>query len=279
MSKNDLLSYGSIVDPKKEYGGRHIVCISGGIASAWVANWVNKNIDGEIIYYFNDTKWEHPDLYRFLDDLERVLKIRITKDNDGRSPEQIFYDKKILGSNRSPVCSKFLKAEMLQKFVKKNDTLYFGIDSTELHRAARISPIYARLECQCKFPLIEYRVLRHETFNFIESIGIEIPQMYKDGFTHNNCSGGCVRSGERQWVSLLNKYPEVYADRERVEREFNVWNKKRRLEKDNKVVAEYTFLKNISLKTLREKMNQGTDFDFGEDEWQGECIGVCGRMY
>ena len=75
MSKNDLLSYGSIVpNTTEEKSERHIVCLSGGVASSWVANWVNKNIDGEKIFYFNDTKWEHPDLYRFLDDLEISLK-------------------------------------------------------------------------------------------------------------------------------------------------------------------------------------------------------------
>lgn len=104
-------------------------------------------------------------------------------------------------------------------------------------------------------------------------------------------SGGCVRAGERQWVSLLNKYPEVYAERERVETEFTVWNNKRRLEKDADKMKkgikikkpyksrEYHFMKEISLKTLREKVEQGIDFEFTEDEWQGECVGICGRMY
>lgn len=281
MSKNDLLSYGSIVAKNpNEKSNRHIVCLSGGVASAWVANWVKNNINGEVIYYFNDTRWEHPDLYRFLDDLKRVLKIEITEDSDGRTPEQAFYDSKMLGSNRAPICSKILKAERLQNFVKPGDTLYFGIDGSEIHRAARITPIYDRLQCKSVFPLIDNKVLRHETFKFIESLEIEIPQMYKDGFTHNNCSGGCVRAGEKQWASLLRVYPDVYAERERVEIEFTEWNQKRRSEKDpNYNLTEYTFMKNMSLKTFREKIEQGLEFDFGEDEWQGECIGVCGRLY
>lgn len=281
MGKNDLLSYGSIVQNNpNEKSNRHIVAISGGASSAYVANWVKENINCEIVYYFNDTKWEHQDLYRFLKDIENALNIEITSDSDGRNPEQIFYDQKMLGSNMAPICSKILKAERLQNFVKPGDTLYFGIDGHELHRAARITPIYERLQCKCVFPLIDNGVGRKDIFDFIKSKNIDIPQMYKDGFTHNNCSGGCVRAGEKQWISLLNTYPDVYADRERIEKEFTEWNQKRRKGKDpDYVPVEYTFLKNISLKTLREKHEQGLEFDFGDDEWQGECIGICGRMY
>ena len=270
MAKNDILSYGSIAQsrPMDKNGGRHIVAISGGVASAWVANWVKENITGEIIYYFNDTKWEHKDLYRFLSDLESTLDISITNDSDGRSPEDIFYKQKMLGNNRAPICSRVLKAERLHKYVRPGDILYFGIDQTEVRRAARITPIYARLQCECRFPLIENRIMRHETFNFIESIGIEMPQMYKDGFTHNNCSGGCVRAGKRQWISLLNKYPDVYLERERLEEVFS-----------EKVGKKCHFMKDMSLRELREAIEKQIEFDFGEDEWQGECVGICGRMY
>ncbi len=108
MSKIDLLSSRQSANIGREESDRHIVAISGGIASAWVANWVRENIDGEIIYYFNDTKWEHPDLYRFLGDIEKALGIKITSDDNGKSPEEIFYEKRMLGSNRTPICSRIL---------------------------------------------------------------------------------------------------------------------------------------------------------------------------
>lgn len=280
MSKDDLLSYGTISTGKKGKGGRHIVCISGGLSSAWVAWWVKENIQGEVIYYFNDTKWEHPDLYRFLNDISVKLNIDIFHDSDGRSPEQVFYDAKMLGSNRTPICSKILKAEKLQKFVNSGDIIYFGIEGIEVHRAARITPIYARLGCKCEFPMIDLNIHKTALYKFINELGIEIPQLYKDGFQHNNCSGGCVRAGKNQWASLLNTYPDVYADRERIEIEFSEWNNKRRLEKDSEYIPrEYHFLKDMSLKTLREVIENQLTLDFGEDGWQGECVGICGRMF
>lgn len=282
MAKSDLLSYGTSASANAG-GGRHIVCVSGGLASAWVAKWVRDNIAGEIIYYFNNTKWEHPDLYRFLDDLADYLGIKITEDNDGRTPEQVFYDSKILGSQRTPKCSEILKAKMLQKFVKAGDTLYFGIgigNNIEVKRAARIAPIYSRLGCKTVFPIIDNRVLDSKVASDIDSWGLVIPQLYRDGFQHNNCAGGCVRANKRQWLSLLRLYPEVYAERERVEREFTAWNNDRRKDDPEYTPGDFHFLKDISLKDLREGTELGMEFDFGDDDdWAGECIGICGRMY
>ncbi len=279
MAKSDLLSYGTISD-QKEQGGRHIVCLSGGLSSAWVAWWVKENVTGEIIYYFNDTKWEHADLYRFLDDISSALNIEILYDSDGRDPEQVFYDEKMLGSNRTPICSRILKAERLQKYAKSGDTLYFGIEGSEVHRAARITPIYARLSCLCRFPLIDQRVEKMEMYTLINDLGVDIPQLYIDGFSHNNCAGGCVRAGKSQWKALFHEYPDVYAERERVEREFTEWNNKRRLENDKGYnPREYHFMKDMSLSELRYVIENQLAFDFGDPEEQGECVGVCGRMY
>lgn len=265
--KNDLLSYGTMTSSKDE-SHRHIVCVSGGMASAWVAHWASKNLGGEVIYYFNDTKWEHKDLYRFLDEIADKFNITITNDSDGRSPEDVFYDERVIGSNRLPICSRILKAKRLQSFVNKGDTVYFGLDQQELHRVARVSPIYARIGVKTSFPLIDNEVSRSQILELFDQYKIEIPQMYKDGFTHNNCAGGCVRGGMKHWASVLRVYPEVYADRERIEIEFH-----------EKIGKKGTFLKEMSLTDLREAIEKQTVFDFGEDEWQGECVGICGKMY
>ncbi|MGB3512147.1 MAG: hypothetical protein WBA93_23495, partial [Microcoleaceae cyanobacterium] len=181
--------------------------------------------------------------------------------------------------NRTPLCSKVLKAERLQKFVKAGDTLYFGIDEKEIHRASRITPIYERFNCKCVFPLIDNHISKEQAFKTIEDLGIEKPQMYRDGFEHNNCSGGCVRAGKKQWKLLLRLYPEVYAERERVEAEFSEWNNKRRKEKDQSYTGRgYTYMKDMSLRELRELIEKQPMLDFFDNEWQGECIGICGSM-
>lgn len=49
-------------------------------------------------------------------------------------------------------------------------------------------------------------------------MGIEPPRLYKLGFEHNNCGGGCVLGGQAQWAHLLRVMPERYAWHEEQER-------------------------------------------------------------
>lgn len=66
---------------------------------------------------------------------------------------------------------------------------------------------------------------------------------------------------------LLRTMPRVYADRERIEREFSEHFGKR-----------CTFLKDWSLEELRKAEEANQELDFTDDGWQGECIGMCGTM-
>lgn len=78
---------------------RVIVTLSGGKASAMCIKLaLEKYPKDKVILYFNDTKWEHPDLYRFLNDLSKYFNHRILIDSDGRTPEQLFYDMRFLGN-------------------------------------------------------------------------------------------------------------------------------------------------------------------------------------
>jgi 3'-phosphoadenosine 5'-phosphosulfate sulfotransferase (PAPS reductase)/FAD synthetase len=252
---------------------RVIVTISGGLSSAYCIELALKKYNKEnIILYFNDTKWEHPDLYRFLIDIENYYKIKITNDSDGRNPEELFFDLNYLGNNRAPICSRYLKAERLQNFILNNDILIFGIDETEKHRSIRISDIYnniankKNINIKIEYPLIERKTDKKDIINFYKHIKIEIPELYKKGFTHNNCSGGCVRPGKKQWINLLRQYPDIYRERERVEEEFKVYYGK-----------NHTFLKDISLKNLR-IMEESKPFLFNyidDDNTVSECIGIC----
>jgi hypothetical protein len=239
---------------------RHIVALSGGESSAAVAVLLRGLAP---MLYFNDTKWEHPDLYRYLNDLSAYLGLPIVEDSDGRDPEQLFKDEHSLANNRMPFCSRILKADRLQKYAKPGDQLYFGIGSHEVHRAARIRAIYTGLGINSHFPLIERNIDAEGAHDIMVETGIPAPALYAMGFEHNNCGGGCVRQGARQWKHLLRVAPETYAERERVELDH----------------APHTFLKDISLTQIRKNEEAQMDFDYGPEEWQGECIGMCGTRY
>jgi 3'-phosphoadenosine 5'-phosphosulfate sulfotransferase (PAPS reductase)/FAD synthetase len=242
----------------------NIVTISGGLTSAYVSKIVLENTDAELV--FTDTGWEDPDLFRFLSELEMLLnkKITILKHEKYNNPEELFNGMGFLGSNRVPNCSRYLKVEVLQKYLKEKYNnqciVYFGIDYSEKHRADRIKFQYDKLGIETKFPLVESKdfFIKDKITTWLNTNGIEIPRLYKDGYTHNNCSGGCVRAGKKSWIHLLKSNPEIYRERERVESSF----------KD----GSYTYMKDISLKKLREE--QGKHCNLFEDEMPCVCFEV-----
>jgi hypothetical protein len=244
---------------------RNIVALSGGESSAAVAVLCKDLPD--LILYFNDTKWEHPDLYRYLDDLSKYLGIRITEDSDGRTIEQLALENHIVPSNRFPYCSRILKGERMKAFAKPGDQLYFGIGTHEIHRAGRIRAIYSPMGINTHFPLIEKHMDAEDAKNIMAKTGIKRPALYSFGFEHNNCSGGCVRQGVRQWIHLLETFPGIYHAREALEEVITQTYGK-----------PQHFMKDITLKELRKIYESQEKFDFGPEEWQGECIGMCGTM-
>jgi hypothetical protein len=48
----------------------------------------------------------------------------------------------------------------------------------------------------------------------LQVIGIEVPRLYKLGFSHNNCGGFCVRAGQGHFAKLLETMPERYIEHE-----------------------------------------------------------------
>jgi len=254
--------------------GRVICTISGGMASAYMAVLALRIYPrADIVFYFNDTGWEDEDLYRFLRDVEQHCQISILHDNDGRNVEELSYDTHTLPNNYMPFCSHHLKAARLQKYIQSGDTVLFGIDRTETHRARRLIERYGNIAKEknlenfsIRFPLIEHNVSKEEIQKYFESNNIPIPRLYSLGFKHNNCGGGCVRQSKKQWINLLRALPNVYAERERLEQEISEYFGRR-----------MTYMKDTSLKELREQaeLQISMIFDADDDRTVTECMGIC----
>lgn len=255
---------------------RIIVALSGGKASAWCAGWAFRNfLKQNVVLYFNDTKWEHSDLYRFLSDIELYFDHEIIRDSDGRSPEDLFYDHRALANNRMPFCSQELKAQRLQRYCRDGDILVFGIGPDEAHRAQRIVDVYSGVQFKSgknlslRFPLISESVTREKVNQWLLDTGIAEPSLYTLGFSHNNCSGGCVRAGKKQWKLLYEKLPGVYLDRERVEEEMREFTGK-----------DIHILPDETLRRFRGRIESGNLSRHYDDvvETETECVGICQSM-
>lgn len=140
---------------------------------------------------------------------------------DGRTPWDVFRDERYLGNSRTAPCSKVLKRETCDRWVEARFTpetvvQYLGIDWTEEHRIERLREL--RAPWQFEAPLCEEPfVLKPQLYDLLATQGIELPRLYKLGFSHNNCGGGCVRAGIGHFAKLHHELPEVFAEWERNE--------------------------------------------------------------
>lgn len=203
---------------------KNIVLYSGGIGSFLAAYLVKqKYSNDDTILYFNDTKMEDEDLYRFLHESAKLLDCTLIKDSDGRDVWQVFKDCKYVANNRIDVCSRILKRERARTYVnrfKPNEIrVVIGIDWTEIHRFERAVDRWKPYNLYA--PLCDtFETKEQLTIQAMNMLGkIDLPRLYKLGFPHNNCGGFCVKAGLAQFRLLLEKMPERYLELEKKELE------------------------------------------------------------
>lgn len=203
----------------------HVVQWSGGITSwATAKRVIERHGTANVVLLFADTLSEHPDLYRFNREASAEIGLPITRVCDGRTPIQANRDAKFLGSSRLAPCSKLLKQIPCRNWLGEHcdpahTVLYVGIDAWEAHRVDGIRAGWS--PWRVEFPLIDPPLVPKDGWVIkARELGIEEPEMYRLGYPHNNCYGGCVRGGVAYWAHTLKTFPEVYAEHERAESEF-----------------------------------------------------------
>lgn len=206
-----------------------IIFFSGGKASFAVADYVKmKYPNDNILLYFQDVQAENKDLYRFINDVSDRLELPMLIHSMGLSPVQLMFENKMLYSSRIGDCSKILKVRTAKNYLKRGivppiekwrnkhflksedfrnePVLYFGIGFEEMHRTEAMIKNWQPY--QCEFPLIEYYI---DTNMALKKHNIEEPELYKLGFSHNNCNGCCVRAGQQHFRHLREVMPDVFA--------------------------------------------------------------------
>ena len=203
---------------------RHIIFYSGGIASYITAKRVvHKHGADSCTLLFTDTNYEHEDLYRFLDESCKHLGVELTRIADGRTPWEVFKDVRFLGNTRADPCSKILKRDLAQKWVRTrcdpaDTTLYLGLAADEKHRLVRSRRFWEPYTVES--PLMdEPATTKADMLAECRRDRIEPPELYSLGFPHNNCGGFCIKAGQAHFLHLLREMPDKYAEVEQKEEE------------------------------------------------------------
>lgn len=202
-----------------------VVGFSGGVTSAWCAGWALRTFPrDEVMLMWHDTKEEHPDTYRFLNEMAAALGERVCEVSDGRSVTQVFRDEEFLGNNQNAMCSRILKREQGDaairslKFFGFEPTMVFGFSASEPNRVARAAGRAHAMGITARFPIIEEQVTKQECADWCLSMGVKPSAMYCWA-EHANCIG-CVKGGRAYWLKVLEHHPDVFAQRAAMEEEF-----------------------------------------------------------
>lgn len=207
---------------------RYIMSLSGGAGSAVAADRaIQRYGRGRVTLWFADTKWESPDLYRFIDDCMKRWGGRLYTYTDGRTPLDVAEQHNIIPNSLIAPCTFELKIKPFQDWLwrlPKPLTVLYGLDWNEPHRinqrkyyhrknskprapagnARRIHGVYE------DFPLL-WKPLEYRPYvDVVADWGIEPPKAYSEGFSHNNCGGRCVKQGIKEWQRLKAIAPESF---------------------------------------------------------------------
>lgn len=250
---------------------KYVVQFSGGVGS-WAAAKRIAQLHGtdDLILLFADTLIEDEDLYRFVQEAVANVGGTFIRLADGRTPWELFKDARFMGNTRVDLCSRVLKRELLNGWVKDNcdpedTTLVFGIDWTEEHRIERTRERLAPWKVvapMCEAPYMT----KQEMLGLLAAEGIEPPRLYKLGFPHNNCGGFCVKAGQAQFKKLLDVMPERYAEHEAKEEEFRAF-----IGKDVSILKDRRGgeTRPITLKEFRERIEAQDVGQLDLFEWGG----------
>jgi len=246
-----------------DIGGKHVsVHLSGGGQSAVCLSrcleWYGKD---RVSAVFANTNTEAPDLYEFLDAIEQRFSIEIVRlNNDGQTIWDVF-DKAGVISIRTGMsackASLELKHKPLAKYMMESHkpdvtVIALGLSPYEPERQAKHHTRLAPYEVI--YPLnVAPRLSDCEVIDELETLGLPVPDAYRKGYTHNNCGGGCVLAGVKQWAGLLEDYPDRFAWHEQRERQWRAKGREFTILRDQsgKQVKPYT------LKQLREDIESG----------------------
>lgn len=224
-----------------EYKDIVVVKYSGGMGSFLTAYLLrDKFPDKQLKFMFNDTLMESDGLYNFLYEtiaffhgikLSPALSIPMLGseerssyllslgqdmqaefpdfiyDADGRDIWDVFNDVSFMGNTLFDPCSRILKRERSNKFIADNFSsedvdIAIGIDYSEVHRYERAKPL--ALPFTLIAPLIDYNVDKASyEWLVLNETGISKSAAYRQGFSHDNCGGFCVKAGLGHFANLL----------------------------------------------------------------------------
>ena len=196
---------------------RHLVWFSAGAASAVAAKLVLAEGHDDTVIAYVDPGAEHPDNARFLADCQAwfgrpIERLRSEKYAD---TWQVWKERRYLVGPTGALCTAELKKIPRFAFEHPDDVQVFGYTAEEIHRADRFREQNPGVTLRT--PLIEHQLTKADCLAMVDRAGIELPAMYRLGYSNNNCIG-CVKGGMGYWNKIRVDFPETFDRMAQMER-------------------------------------------------------------
>jgi hypothetical protein len=190
---------------------RVISWFSCGAASAYATYLASKKYqDHNFEAVYCRVAEEHEDNLRFLRDFSKATNIPIKIIGD-KSKEfsifKVFESRKFIKGPTGAPCTMILKKDVRKSYQRDSDIQIFGYTSEETSRVNRF--IDSNNEVVADFILHDGGVAKKDCLEFIKSLGIDTPIMYKLGYSNNNCIG-CVKGGMGYWNKIRVDFPDAF---------------------------------------------------------------------
>jgi len=197
---------------------KHIVSFSGGKDStAMLLRMIELNYQiDEVI--FADTTFEYPEMYVWINNIEKLLSFKITRVTAPHTFDSWFYGVPKRGKRGRqglirgfPLevygCwwQKYCKEIPMMKKIGKGNIVYLGIAFDELKRSK--AKIYDRGDNIYKFPLIDWNWTEADCIKYLEKKGLKHPLVTK--FKRTGC-WLCPKQSKESLYSLYIHYPELW---------------------------------------------------------------------
>jgi 3'-phosphoadenosine 5'-phosphosulfate sulfotransferase (PAPS reductase)/FAD synthetase len=169
--------------------------------------------------YYNDTGGEHPDNKRFLADCQRWfgIEVRILKSSKYSNHFDVLESRRFLGSQNGAPCTSELKRLPSESIWEFGDVEIFGFSASERARIEKWRNNNPERIIEC--PLVDMQLTSIDCIGILGEAGIEIPEMYKLGFKHNNCLGCVKAQSVNYWKRIRLNFPDVFERMAKLERE------------------------------------------------------------
>jgi len=200
-----------------------VVCwFSCGVTSA-VATKIALDIwsDSEVRIVYCDTRSEHPDNHRFMDDCEKWYGHEIERLGSEKYHDiwDVFEKTRYLVGVAGARCTAELKKKIRFAYQRPDDIQVYGFDSSENVRAERFRE--NNFEIDLRTPLIDRGMSKKDCAEVVMRAGIEVPEMYRLGFAHANCPA-CPKGQMGHWNLVRRVFPDIFERMSKVERDLDV---------------------------------------------------------